>query len=151
MTEMGQSGRFTLPQVWLSKLQETFDSRRVDDMAMCEALRKGFQEYSYLSDPHTAVALSAAWDVYAGHIQKRPVAVLATASPCKFEVAITTALGTSQWNAYVGSDAFPAAGRAVLAARERPFPTFKARSGDLCSTQTAWEQAVREMLESSGS
>merc|ERR1711953_1206420 len=123
---MERSNRFTLPQPWLSKLQETFSSRRVDDVAMCAALRKGVQGYSYISDPHTAVALSAAWDVYGDQPLTRPVAVLATASPCKFEVAVTQALGASQWTAYAKSAAFPEAARAVMEMPENPYPVFKA-------------------------
>lgn len=148
MLEMERSSRFTLPQPWLAKLQETFSSRRVDDDAMCAALRRGVQAFSYLSDPHTAVALAAAWDIYGDQPQPHPVAVLATASPCKFEVAVTHAIGPSQWKAYADSASFPAAARAVMEAPEQPFPIFDAITGDLPRSQAAWERSVRNMLSS---
>lgn len=145
MAEMERSGCFTLPKPWLAKLQETFSSRRVDDEWMCATMRRGVKEHSYISDPHTSVALAAAWDVYGDQAPARPVAVLATASPCKFESVVTEALGPALWAVYASGDSFPAEARSIMEMPENSFRTFEAK-GDLMLTQTAWEQTVRDML-----
>merc|ERR1711904_644649 len=89
---------------------------------MCEAMRKTFEGHGYLADPHTAVALdAAAGAAIPVGMAAVPVAVLATASPCKFEESLSAALGAERWTTYTESRDFPAAARAVLAAPERPF------------------------------
>lgn len=160
MSEMDRSGRLTLPALWLDKLREVFDSRRVDDDAMCAALRRAADEHNYLADPHTAVALSTAWDVYGDEVRSptggaaaastaAPVVVLATASPCKFEASLTAALGPSRWWAYAQGPDFPAAARQVLATEERPFAKL-AGQGALEASQAAWEAEVRGWLDRAG-
>lgn len=150
MAEMEQSGRLTLPSRWLSKLQEVFGSCRVDDAPMCETVRRCLDRHGYLLDPHSAVALAAAWRTYDELVAEppaaAPVAVLATASPCKFEAAISEAVGPARWAAYVGSADFPEAARTVLAAPERPYGRLRSR-GPLPASQDAWEAEVRRMLE----
>lgn len=148
MEQMDRTGRLTLPQVWLTKLQEVFGSCRVNDEAMCTALRRGLDEHGYLSDPHTAVGLAAAWGTYGSSVNEVPVAVLATASPCKFEVSVTEAVGASRWAAYASGESFPAEAHRALAARELAFLTMKAEAGKaLADTQDAWERDVRGMLD----
>lgn len=149
MTEMEKSAKFTLPPQWLAKLQETFGSRRVDDTAMCAAVRHVLDRHSYLADPHTAVALATAWDVYGEEPSPAacPVVVLATASPCKFEASITEAVGTERWAEYTRGPQFPEAARTVLATPERPYARL-AGCGSLLKSQDAWEAEVRRMLDS---
>jgi hypothetical protein len=111
--------------------------------------RKALQVHKYLPDPHTAVALSAAWGLYGeGQLNTGstpPVLVLATASPCKFEESITVAIGADGWKKYSGSQDFPAAARAVLQASERPSERLVAQ-GSLEASQNSWEQTVRGWL-----
>lgn len=40
-------------------MQQIFSSARVDDEAMCEAMKRSVKDFSYLPCPHTAVALGA--------------------------------------------------------------------------------------------
>mmetsp|Transcript_100921 Transcript_100921/g.323921 ORF Transcript_100921/g.323921 Transcript_100921/m.323921 type:complete len:502 (+) Transcript_100921:66-1571(+) len=151
MAEMDRTGQFTLPPAELLRLQEEFGSRRVDDVAMCAALRKAFETHGYLADPHTAVAMAGAWDIYgeeppaaAGRVP--PVVVLATASPCKFQASVTQAIGASGWAAYAAGAAFPEAARALLQAPERPLARLAAR-GSLVESQASWEREVRGWLD----
>jgi len=147
MAQMEQSGRLTLSAPWLAKLQEVFGSARVDDAPMCETVRRCLDQHGYLVDPHTAVALAAAWRTY-GHTPAAsavPVAVLATASPCKFEASITEAIGPARWATYAAGADFPAAARALLAAEERPFGRLRSQ-GPLAASQAAWEAEVRRLL-----
>merc|ERR1712079_191513 len=97
-------------------------------------------------DPHTAVALAAAWRLYGeGNMSKVPAVVMATASPCKFEVALTEAVGAARWSAYLASTDFPNEARAVLSASEGPCGLLKSQ-GSLEASQDAWEAAVRRLL-----
>lgn len=157
MGEAERSGQLTLPQQWLAKMQGVFSSSRVDDSAMCSAMRRALEEHSYLADPHTSVALAAAWrfandtSTTSGSLASLPsvpLAVLATASPCKFEASVTAAVGASSWAAFAAGPGFPAAARQVLALPEGPCGQLRAR-GSLSESQAAWEMEVREMLESS--
>merc|ERR1712039_584484 len=115
------------------------------------AMRRCLDEHAYLVDPHTAVAMATAWDHVGNSQNDRPVAVLATASPCKFEAAVTKAIGAERWAAYQGSKDFPEEGRRVMAATERPFRTFlavPAEKGGLAESQKNWEAEVRKALDS---
>lgn len=59
---------------------------------MCQTLLEVRDEYGYVADPHTAVALAAAKKL--GYFGNGGLcAILATASPCKFEESVTAALG----------------------------------------------------------
>lgn len=148
MQEMERSGQLTLPARWLTKMQEEFSSSRVDDEAMCAAVHTAVEQHGYLVDPHTGVALAAAWRLYGkGSESKVPAAVMATASPCKFEVALTEAMGAARWSAYLASTDFPKEARAVLSASEGPCGLLKSQ-GSIVASQDAWEAEVRRLLTS---
>lgn len=144
MSEMDRSGRLTLPKEWLARLQGVFGSERVADPAMCAALHRCLEHHGYLADPHTAVALAAAWRIYGEEAGAVPVVVLATASPCKFEASVTEAVGPAAWAAYE-EGAFPPQAREVLTATERPAGLLRSR-GSLAASQEAWEAEVRQLL-----
>lgn len=146
MVEMERSGRVTLSREWLLQLQKTFGSRRIDDPTMCEALRRARHSHGYLADPHTGVALAAAWEEYGSGATAVPVAVLATASPCKFQEALTATFGRDMWEEYLSGNTFPKEARNVLAAPEVQLSSFKSR-GPLAASQRAWECELRELLE----
>jgi threonine synthase len=155
--------RLDLGETWLTKLQSVFDSARVTDEALCAALRRAHESLHYLADPHTAVALSAAEQLgYLYNDESRSgreandraaaTAVLATASPCKFEHSVTTALGPEAWRQYYHSDQFPKAARTLMEQPEQAPILYPAVVGDsLSETQQHWEgllQAIVTELES---
>jgi len=97
---------------WLTQLQNEFRSARVTDDQLCAAMNRCLEDYGYWVDPHTGVAFAAAEqlgylngdnashgdDVDAKNSQTNKstvtaVALMATASPCKFQNAVTIALG----------------------------------------------------------
>ncbi|KAH8073333.1 hypothetical protein JL720_10923 [Aureococcus anophagefferens] len=106
-----------------------YRAARVDDGAMLAALRAFRDAHGYVCDPHTAVAVAAADELgyapYGGPAaEPRPVAILATAHPCKFQAAVTEALGADAWAAY------------------------EARAGEsLGAAQRRWETVLRAVLE----
>ena len=99
---MDKTQKLTLQAEWLAKLQTDFCSARVTDEEMCEVLRKANNKLNYVADPHTSVAMAAAEKLGYAFTEKSkksmPVVILATASPCKFQEAVTTALGKDGWD-----------------------------------------------------
>jgi threonine synthase len=153
MTDLDANKRLDLNQEWLTRLQQDFASASVTDDEMCETVRKFDHDYNYLADPHTAVALCAAEKL--GYLvatskssSKRPVlAVLATASPCKFEHSMTTAVGTKRWKDYLESDSFPAAAKRILALPERTPVHYERKEGStLKEAQKQWESKARQII-----
>ena len=166
----------------LARLQSVLGTARVTDAQLCAALRQVYHAQRYLVDPHTAVALSAAMqlgylrllgDGMRGGVvmvkrrrrrrqvnttehdnNDRPAAtaLLATASPCKFQEAVTQAVGEAVWREYVESKDFPATAKALLEKEERPplrYPAVMDDTGaavDLPATQRHWETLLRQVV-----
>jgi len=117
MTNMDSTQKLTLSNELLMQLKLEFLSARVTDEEMCIIIREVYEKMSYLIDPHTAIAVAAATKLsfcklgistISSRPSRNPVALLATASPCKFEESVTTAIGTQKWNSYVQeSEDFP--------------------------------------------
>lgn len=145
---------------WLSKLQETFSSARVTDEQMCAALQQVYHQCQYLADPHTAVGLSAAqqlgyWPCGAEHCTDQDnshcvTALLATASPCKFEHAVSVAVGDVAWQQYRDSSLFPSSAKALMERPERQPLHYEAvvvgNHNSLIETQKRWEQLLRNVI-----
>eukprot|EP00980_Cylindrotheca_fusiformis_P029875 scaffold23998_cov166-Cylindrotheca_fusiformis.AAC.1 len=147
--------------VWFHKLQQEFQSARVTDKELCMTLRQVLVELNYWADPNTGVAFCAAqqlgyyrWnnqdqqddDNNDDDAKNNAVALLATASPCKFESVLTIALGKDQWKIYE-KEHFPETGRDILSKPERPPIIYKAIPGNtLQENQIEWEKATRELI-----
>ena len=72
----------------------TIDARRVDTDETLTTIRKTWERYGYVVDPHTAVGIAAAT-----HSQSDgPIVCLATAHPAKFPDAVDRAIGKSLAN-----------------------------------------------------
>jgi threonine synthase len=140
---------------WLEKLREDFDSAAASDSQVCEAIATVLSRFQYYMDPHTAVGWSAADQL--GYTASplgsqapstggsSPVVLLATASPCKFENAYSTALGPEGWKAYVASSEYPVAARRISECTEVP-PIMYSAEPTLEASQTAWERQAREIV-----
>ena len=75
-------------------------------------------------------------------------AVFATAHPCKFQAAVTEALGADAWAAYEASAAFPEAARALASRAEVAPLALSRRAGEsLGAAQRRWETVLRAVLE----
>lgn len=92
MDELGENGFYTLPEEQRRKLQEYFSSGYATQSETQETIKKVYQAYDYLLDPHTAVA----YKVWEQMDQQRPAVILATASPYKFSQTVSQALGQSE-------------------------------------------------------
>jgi threonine synthase len=145
--------KITLSESWLEPLQRVFHSARVTDAQLCRAALNVYTHYPpYIVDPHTAVAFSAAEQLHcfdaAALDAAVPLVLFATASPCKFEHAVTTALGADVWDAYVQSEAFPERARQVLHLPEQPYTLYPNSDVEpLSKVQKDWEERTRQLVQ----
>ena len=93
MEELKTSGTYQLTGEELAALQKEFFGACCDDEEASATIRRIFETYSYLCDPHTAVAVNA-WEQYREQTGDRTrTVILSTASPYKFADTVLTALG----------------------------------------------------------
>lgn len=147
-----EKGRVVLDETWLAKLKTEFRSARVPDDELCEVTRDVLNDFDYWVDPHTGIAFAAAkqWGYFQN--EKEPtnaatVAIMATASPCKFQAAMTTIVGEEKWKEYDNLH-FPERGREIMQKAERPPIVYPAGPGaNLAENQIAWEQMTRDLID----
>ena len=73
----------------LQKVQTTFISQKTTEDETQACIKNVYEQYEYLLDPHSAVAMAAAL----AHEELNPQVVLATAHPAKFPDAVKQASG----------------------------------------------------------
>ena len=93
MQALSENGIYTVEPEVLSAIQEEFAAYFCDEALTAKTVKEYFETYKYLSDTHTAVALSAAKQYARSLDEKRTVLVASTASPYKFSPAVLGALG----------------------------------------------------------
>lgn len=96
MGALQETGAYTLPEETLSKLQAEFWGGFCGDARAKATIRRVWETHGYLLDTHTATAWAVAEDYVNSTGDRRPMAVLATASPYKFPAAVLDALGLPQ-------------------------------------------------------
>ena len=89
MKELSEKGVYSVTDEELARIREDFDGVYASKEEARDALGYYFAEYSYLTDPHTAVALAA----YRKGKYTSPVAVLSTASAFKFSSEVLSSIG----------------------------------------------------------
>ncbi|MCL2796483.1 MAG: threonine synthase [Firmicutes bacterium] len=95
MAALKKSGRYDITPDELSELGKIFWGGYADEETCRTALSDAFDEYGYIADPHTSVALA----VYAEYLAENPedsgtkTVILSTASPYKFVKDVLVALG----------------------------------------------------------
>lgn len=91
-SQLSTEGKFAVGDTILAKLQSIFYGACCDDNGTLETIKKTFDEYGYLCDTHTAVAINA----YEQYLEKtsdnRPVLIASTASPYKFAKSVLSAI-----------------------------------------------------------
>ncbi len=96
--ELSVKGTFSVSEEIKTKLSELFWAGCCDDKETIATITKYFEEYSYLADTHTAVALN----VYEQYIKTtgddRPTVIASTASPYKFANSVLSAVSDKKGN-----------------------------------------------------
>lgn len=90
MDDLKHNGAFRLDDNLLSRAQNDFTARRVDDELTLDTMRRVYVQSGRLVDPHTAVGIAAAEQTVSGHA---PVIALACAHPAKFPEPVEAATG----------------------------------------------------------
>lgn len=96
MNELTSNGYCQVDPATMAKIRQTFRYGCCTEEETIQTIGKTYSKYSYLCDPHTAVALKVADDHIASLSSTSdsvPVVVLSTASPYKFPAAVSQALG----------------------------------------------------------
>ena len=91
-SQLANGGRFEVNSKVLIILQSLFYGACCDDNDTLKTIKKTFDEYGYLCDTHTAVAVNAYEQYLADTKDNRPVVIASTASPYKFAKSVLSAL-----------------------------------------------------------
>jgi threonine synthase len=87
------NGRYEVSERVMSRLKADFYGGWCSEEDTAGAIREVFDRYSYLLDPHTAVAYKVYRDYKADTADSTKTIIAATASPYKFSTAVYRALG----------------------------------------------------------
>lgn len=92
MASLKETGAYTVSDEVKATIAENFLGYFADEETTAATIRKYFDEYGYLADTHTAVALASAAQYLAGSDANTPMVVASTASPYKFAADVFTSL-----------------------------------------------------------
>ena len=90
--QLSESGRYSIDDELLKKLQALFFGGCCDDAATLATIADKFKTYNYLCDTHTAVAVKVYDEYVAESKDKKPTVIASTASPYKFSASVLKAI-----------------------------------------------------------
>lgn len=93
MNELTESGTYKVEGGVKKRLQGQFEAGYCDDEQTKESIKRIWDIYHYLVDPHTAVAFHVLREYRQNTGDETPCLVVSTASPFKFCAAVLDALG----------------------------------------------------------
>lgn len=92
MSALSKDGKYRVSPQLIEKIQEEFSAGYCDEKCVDETIKHNFDDYKYLCDTHTSVAV----DVYENYVKETgddiPTVIDSTASPYKFSKSVLTAL-----------------------------------------------------------
>ncbi len=88
MKNIKENGKYLIGDDKLNKIRENFLSASLSENETLEVIKKVYEKYSVVLDPHTAIGYGA----FEKHNLKGNNIVLATAHPCKFPDAVFKAI-----------------------------------------------------------
>ncbi len=92
---LNKTGKYTVSEDVKNKVQELFAAGSCDDEGTSKAIKETFKKYNYLSDTHTAVAISVCNSYVNETGDTTPTVIASTASPFKFSKAVLSAVDES--------------------------------------------------------
>lgn len=93
MRELSENGMYTAPESVMENFRASFGAGSASDAEALAEIKRVWDETGYLMDTHTAVGRCVAREYIAHSGSKRPMVVLATASPYKFASDVLRAIG----------------------------------------------------------
>ena len=88
MKNIRENGKYSIGDVKLNKIRENFLSASLSEDETLEVIKKVYEKFSVVLDPHTAIGYGA----FDKHNLRGNNIVLATAHPCKFPDAVCKAI-----------------------------------------------------------
>ncbi|MBE7087378.1 MAG: threonine synthase [Clostridiales bacterium] len=105
MNELKKQGKYSITETELEKLNEEFFADFCDEDECLQEIYDYFEEYGYVLDPHTSVAVKVAKNFLSFTENQNATVVLSTASPYKFTQSVLKAItGKSVSDAFKGAD-----------------------------------------------
>ncbi len=92
MNELSSTGKYSVDEATLQKIKSEFYGSFCEDDDTLSIVKKYFNEYNYLCDTHTAVALKVYEDYVAKTGDKAFTVVASTASPYKFGKSVLSSI-----------------------------------------------------------
>ena len=93
MSDLKEKGKYSVDVLSIKKKLGFFAAGYADEDETMETIYNTFDEYGYVVDPHTSVALAVYNDYYLASGDATPSVVLSTASPYKFAQDVYEAVG----------------------------------------------------------
>lgn len=94
MFALAKHGQYTVDEDIHAKICECFDAGFCDDIATKDTIKEVFENYDYLIDTHTAVAVNV-YNAYAKESgDNTPTVIASTANPYKFSASVLSAIET---------------------------------------------------------
>ena len=96
MSKLSADGKYTVSDELISKIQNVFDAGYTSEESVDSTIKSHFDDYGYLCDTHTAVAVKVYDEYVKSTGDNIPTVIDSTASPYKFSSSVLKAvLGTS--------------------------------------------------------
>ena len=92
MEQLKKDGRYIISNKELSNLNKEFYATYTEEEDCLATISDAFEEYGYVCDPHTSVALDGAMQYSQVAKEENAIVVLSTASPYKFTQAVLKAV-----------------------------------------------------------
>lgn len=92
MSDLSKTGKYTVSESIRSAVCDNFAAGFTTDELTFSTIRTTYENDSYLSDTHTAVAIKVCRDYIASTGDNKPTVIAATASPYKFAKSVLGAL-----------------------------------------------------------
>ncbi|MBO4478868.1 MAG: threonine synthase [Clostridia bacterium] len=96
MATLKETGKYKVDLVTLKRKIPMFAAGFADEDETMETIYNTFDEYGYVVDPHTSVAIAVYNDYYLTSGDQTPTVILSTASPYKFAQDVYEAVGENQ-------------------------------------------------------
>ena len=93
MKNLAEEGRYDCGVSMIQRMQNYFWADWADDAKTKAAIKEVYDAHRYVMDPHTAVAWAVAHVYQRRTDDRRPMVVVSTASPYKFNDSVLSALG----------------------------------------------------------
>lgn len=144
--ELSENGVYTVDDDMLKSIKDLFWAGCCDDGATVETIKNMFDEYGYLCDTHTAVAVNVYKQYEEATSDNRPAVIASTASPYKFADSVLSAVtdkntGTEFGNVKLLSE---------ITATEIPEPikaleNAKVRFNEICNKEDMLEAVFKAL------